>query len=123
MSNRKSGRKLSRTSSHRKAMFYNMVKSLIEHEIIKTTLPKAKEVRRYLEPLITLAKKDSVGNRRHAFSKLTCKNSVGKLFADLGPRFAERPGGYSRIIKCSEYRNGDCAPMAYIKLVERKEEN
>jgi len=116
MRHRKSGRSFSRTSSHRKAMFYNMSKSLIEHEMIKTTLPKAKELRRYLEPLITLAKSDSVSNRRLAFSRLNDKFSVGKLFTDLGPRFNQRAGGYVRILKCG-FRKGDCAPMAVVELV------
>lgn len=118
MRHRNTGRHLSRTSSHRKAMFFNMSKSLIEHELIKTTVAKAKELRRYLEPLITLAKEDSVSNRRLAFRKLRDKKSVGKLFTDLGPRSKTRPGGYVRIIKC-EYRNGDCAPMAVVELVDR----
>ncbi|MBU2712148.1 50S ribosomal protein L17 [Zooshikella harenae] len=120
MRHRKSGRKLNRNSSHRKAMFQNMTCSLVEHEIIKTTLPKAKELRRVAEPLITLAKKDSVANRRLAFDRLRSKATVGKLFAELGPRFAERPGGYIRILKCG-YRHGDQAPMAYVELVDRPE--
>lgn len=120
MRHRKTGKYLSRTSSHRKAMFYNMSKSLIEHEIIKTTLPKAKELRRYLEPLITLSKEDSVSNRRQAFSKLQCKSSVGKLFSSLGQRFKQRPGGYVRIIK-NGFRKGDSAPMALVELVDRDE--
>ncbi len=118
MRHRKSGVHLSRTSDHRKAMFSNMAKSVIKHEIIKTTVAKAKELRRVLEPLITLAKNDSVANRRNAFSKLGDKESVGKLFTDLGPRFQKRPGGYVRIIKCG-FRKGDCAPMAVVELVER----
>lgn len=118
MKHRKIGRTLGRTSDHRKAMFSNMAKSVIEHEIIKTTLPKAKELRRVLEPLITLAKVDSVSNRRNAFAKLGCKIAVGKLFTDLGIRFKTRPGGYVRIIKCG-FRNGDCAPMAVVEMVER----
>ena len=105
----KSGRKLNRTSSHRKAMFSNMTASLIEHEVIKTTLPKAKELRRVAEPLITLAKNDSVANRRLAFSRLRNDSAVGKLFAELGPRYQERPGGYMRILKCG-FRAGDKAP-------------
>ena len=117
MRHRKSGVHLSRTSSHRKAMFSNMAKSMIEHELIKTTLPKAKELRRVLEPLITLAKNDSVANRRNAFAKLNNKEAVGKLFAELGPRFKQRPGGYVRIIKCG-FRKGDCAPMAIVQMVD-----
>jgi len=118
MRHRKSGVKLSRTSSHRKAMFSNMAKSVIKHELIKTTVVKAKELRRVIEPLITLAKEDSVSNRRNAFSKLNDKEAVGKLFSDLGPRFKKRPGGYVRIIKCG-FRKGDCAPMAIVEMVER----
>ena len=116
----KSGRKLNRTSSHRKAMFTNMAASLIEHEVIKTTLPKAKELRRVAEPLITLAKNDSVANRRLAFSRLRNNSAVGKLFAELGPRYQERPGGYMRILKCG-FRTGDAAPMAIVELVDRPE--
>ena len=116
----KSGRKLNRTSSHRKAMFSNMTASLIEHEVIKTTLPKAKELRRVAEPLITLAKKDSVANRRLAFSRLRNDSAVGKLFAELGPRYQERPGGYMRILKHG-FRAGDAAPMAIVELVDRPE--
>jgi large subunit ribosomal protein L17 len=116
----KSGRKLNRTSSHRKAMFSNMTASLIEHEVIKTTLPKAKELRRVAEPLITLAKNDSVANRRLAFSRLRNDSAVGKLFAELGPRYQERPGGYMRILKCG-FRAGDAAPMAIVELVDRPE--
>ena len=118
MRHRKSGRHLNRTSSHRQAMFRNMAVSLIEHEVIKTTLPKAKELRRVAEPLITLAKKDSVANRRLAFSRTRDKAAVGKLFVELGPRYQDRPGGYTRILKCG-YRAGDSAPMAYIELVDR----
>jgi len=114
----KSGRQLNRNSSHRKAMFRNMANSLFEHEIIKTTVAKAKELRRVAEPLITLAKSDSVANRRLAFDRLRDKGSVGKLFTDLGPRYVERPGGYLRIMKCG-YRSGDKAPMAYVELVGR----
>ena len=114
----KSGRKLNRTSSHRKAMFSNMTASLIEHEVIKTTLPKAKELRRVAEPLITLAKSDSVANRRLAFSRLRNDSAVGKLFAELGPRYQDRPGGYLRILKTG-FRAGDAAPMALIELVDR----
>ena len=114
----KSGRKLNRTSSHRKAMFKNMAASLIEHEVIRTTLPKAKELRSVAEPLITLAKKDSVANRRLAFSRLRSDAAVGKLFAELGPRYQERPGGYMRILK-NGFRTGDAAPMAIVELVGR----
>ncbi len=121
MRHRHSGRQLNRNSSHRKAMFRNMTASLLEHEVIKTTLPKAKELRRVAEPLITLAKKDSVANRRLAFDRLRSKAAVGKLFGDIGPRFEERPGGYTRILKCG-YRTGDKAPMAYIELVDREVE-
>ncbi len=116
----KSGRKLNRTSSHRKAMFSNMTASLIEHEVIKTTLSKAKELRRVAEPLITLAKNDSVANRRLAFSRLRNDSAVGKLFAELGPRYQKRPGGYMRILKCG-FRAGDAAPMAIVELVDRPE--
>ena len=118
----KSGRKLNRNSSHRKAMFRNMANSLFEHEIIKTTVPKAKELRRVAEPLITLAKSDSVAHRRLAFDRLRDKASVGKLFDELGPRYVERPGGYLRILKCG-YRTGDKAPMAYVELVDRPRED
>lgn len=120
MRHRHSGRKLNRNSSHRKAMFRNMTASLVEHELIKTTLPKAKELRRYAEPLITLAKEDSVANRRLAFARLGNKAAVGKLFADVGPRFEGRPGGYLRVLKCG-LRPGDKAPMAYVELVDRSE--
>lgn len=120
MRHRHSGRQLNRTSAHRKAMFSNMTSSLVEHEIIKTTLAKAKELRMIAEPLITLAKEDSVANRRLAFDRLRNKESVGKLFTDLGPRFKARPGGYIRIIKCG-FRMGDKAPMAYVELVDRPE--
>ena len=119
MRHRKSGRHLNRTSAHRKAMFANMAASLIEHEIIKTTVPKAKELRRVAEPLITLAKRDTVANRRLAFNRLRSKAAVGKLFSELGPRFQERPGGYTRILKAG-YRAGDSAPIAYIELVGRE---
>ncbi len=118
MRHRNTGRYFSRTSSHRKAMFRNMTTSLVEHELIKTTLPKAKELRRYAEPLITLAKSDSVANRRLAFSRLRDKVAVGKLFTQLGPRYQTRPGGYIRILKCG-LRAGDKAPMAYVELVDR----
>ncbi|UTW44922.1 50S ribosomal protein L17 [bacterium SCSIO 12696] len=118
MRHRQSGRQLNRNSSHRRAMFRNMTASLVEHELIKTTLPKAKELRRYAEPLITLAKQDSVANRRLAFDRLRNKETVGKLFGELGPRYEERPGGYIRILKCG-FRAGDNAPMAYVELVDR----
>ncbi len=118
MRHRKSGRKFSRTSAHRKAMFKNMAVSLFEHEVIKTTLPKAKELRSYAEPLITLAKDDSVANRRLAFARTGNKVAVGKLFNELGPRYNARPGGYIRILKCG-FRAGDNAPMAYVELVDR----
>tara|TARA_Y100001956_G_scaffold79584_1_gene92954 strand:- start:122 stop:520 length:399 start_codon:yes stop_codon:yes gene_type:complete len=118
MRHRKSGRQLNRNSSHRKAMFSNMASSLVKHEIIKTTLPKAKELRRVIEPLITLAKTDSVANRRLAFARTRDKEVVGKLFSEIGPRFADRPGGYTRILKCG-FRTGDNAPMAYIELLDR----
>ena len=118
MRHRHSGRQLNRNSSHRKAMFRNMTVSLVEHELIRTTLPKAKELRSYAEPLITLAKKDSVANRRLAFDRTRDKSAVGKLFNELGPRYQERPGGYIRILKCG-YRTGDKAPMAYVELVDR----
>ena len=120
MRHRNSGRQLNRNSSHRKAMFKTMAVSLFDHEVIRTTLPKAKELRRVAEPLITLAKEDSVANRRLAFSRLRDKAAVGKLFADLGPRYKERPGGYLRILKCG-FRSGDKAPMAYVELVDRPE--
>jgi len=118
MRHRHSGRQLNRNSSHRKAMFRNMTVSLVEHELIKTTLPKAKELRSYAEPLITLAKNDSVANRRLAFDRVRSKSAVGKLFTELGPRYESRPGGYIRILKCG-YRTGDKAPMAYVELVDR----
>jgi large subunit ribosomal protein L17 len=118
MRHQKSGRKLNRTSSHREAMFKNMASSLIKHELIRTTLPKAKELRRVAEPLITLGKVDGVANRRLAFSRLRDKEAVGKLFVELGPRYKERPGGYLRILKCG-FRDGDNAPMAYVELVGR----
>ncbi|HCA22638.1 MULTISPECIES: 50S ribosomal protein L17 [Pseudomonadaceae] len=120
MRHRKSGRHLSRTSAHRKAMFQNMAVSLFENELIKTTLPKAKELRRVAEPLITLAKEDTVANRRLAFDRTRSKAAVGKLFNDLGKRYATRPGGYVRILKCG-FRAGDAAPMAYVELVDRPE--
>lgn len=118
MRHRKSGRKLNRNSSHRKAMFRNMSASLFEHEMIKTTVAKAKELRGVAEPLITLAKEDSVHNRRLAFSRLRDKAAVGKLFSELGPRYESRPGGYVRILKCG-FRPGDNAPMAFVELVDR----
>jgi len=118
MRHRKSGRKLNRNSSHRQAMFRNMAVSLIEHELIRTTLPKAKELRMIAEPLITLSKVDSVANRRLAFSRTRSKFAVGKLFTELGPRYEKRPGGYIRILKCG-LRAGDKAPMAYVELVDR----
>jgi len=118
MRHRKSGRKLNRNSSHRKAMFRNMSASLFEHEMIRTTLAKAKELRRKAEPLITLAKEDSVANRRLAFARLRDRDVVTKLFNELGPRYATRPGGYLRILKCG-FRSGDNAPMAIVELVDR----
>ena len=118
MRHMKSGRKLNRNSSHRKAMFRNMASSLFEHEMIKTTVPKAKELRRVAEPLITLAKEDSVAHRRLAFDRLRNRAVVTKLFNELGPRYVDRPGGYLRILKCG-YRAGDQAPMAYVELVDR----
>ncbi len=118
MRHRKSGRKFNRTSSHRKAMFRNMTSSLVEHELIKTTLPKAKELRTVAEPLITLAKNDTVANRRLAFARLRDNEAVAKLFNELGPRYEARPGGYIRILKCG-IRAGDSAPMAYVELVDR----
>ncbi len=122
MRHRKSGRQLNRNSSHRKAMFSNMAASLIRHELIKTTLPKAKELRRIAEPLITLSKDDSVAKRRAAFAKLRDREVVTKLFNELGPRYQNRPGGYLRIIKCG-FRPGDDAPMAYVELVDRPEQS
>lgn len=121
MRHRHSGRQLNRNSSHRKAMFRNMTASLVEHELIKTTVAKAKELRSYAEPLITLSKNDSVANRRLAFDRLRDKAAVGKLFTDLGPRYQERPGGYIRIMKCG-LRAGDKAPMAYVELVDRPQD-
>jgi large subunit ribosomal protein L17 len=118
MRHRNAGRKLNRTSSHRKAMFSNMCSSLIKHELIKTTLPKAKELRRYIEPLITVSKTDSVATRRHVFDTLRSKEAVGKLFTTLGPRYSQRPGGYVRVLKCG-FRPGDNAPMAIVELVDR----
>lgn len=118
MRHRNAGRAFGRNSSHRKAMFQNMCNSLLQHELIKTTLPKAKELRRFVEPLITLAKIDSVANRRLAFARLRDKYVVGKLFTEIGPRFRDRPGGYSRVLKCG-FRDGDNAPMAYMELLDR----
>ena len=118
MRHRKAGKQLNRNSSHRKAMFRNMACSLFEHELIKTTLPKAKELRRVAEPLITMAKNDDVAKRRLAFARLRDDAVVAKLFSELGPRYQARPGGYLRILKCG-YRPGDKAPMAYVELVDR----
>ncbi|MBF0264380.1 MAG: 50S ribosomal protein L17 [Gammaproteobacteria bacterium] len=118
MRHRKSGRQLNRNSSHRSAMFKNMANSLIEHELIKTTLPKAKELRRVVEPLITKAKNDSIANRRFIFAKTRSDALTAKLFTEIGPRYSDRPGGYLRILKCG-YRTGDKAPMAYVELVDR----
>jgi len=120
MRHQKSGRKFSRTSAHREAMFVNMAASLFKHELIRTTLPKAKELRRVAEPLITIGKIDGVANRRLAMSRLRDKEAVGKLFVELGPRYKERPGGYLRIMKCG-FRPGDNAPMAYVELIDRPE--
>ena len=119
MRHRISGRRLNKTGRHRNAMMKNMTASLIEHEIIKTTLPKAKELRVFAEPFITLAKQDSVHNRRIAFNRLRNKATVGKLFSDIGPRYQERPGGYLRVLKCG-FRTGDKAPMAYVEMVGRE---
>ena len=120
MRHRKSGRKFSRTSAHREGMFVNMAASLFKHELIRTTLPKAKELRRVAEPLITIGKVDGVANRRLAMSRLRDKEAVGKLFVELGPRYQTRPGGYLRILKAG-FRPGDNAPMAYVELVDRPE--
>ena len=122
MRHRNSGRKLNRNSSHRKAMFRNMTISLVEHEKIKTTLPKAKELRGFAEPLITLAKKDNLSNRRLAFNRIRSKSAVGKLFGELGPRYQSRPGGYIRILKCG-FRSGDNAPMAIVELLDRPQKD
>ncbi len=122
MRHRESGRKLNRNSSHRKAMFRNMAVSLMQHEMIKTTVPKAKELRRVAEPLITMAKSDSVTKRRLAFSRLRDRATVTKLFNELGPRYKDRPGGYLRILKCG-FRPGDKAPMAMVELVDRPDED
>lgn len=118
MRHRQSGRQLNRNSSHRKAMFRNMATSLFKHEIIKTTLPKAKELRKVAEPLITMAKSDSVAGRRLAFARIRDNEMVAKLFSELGPRYNDRPGGYVRILKCG-FRSGDKAPMAIVELVDR----
>jgi len=120
MRHRKSGRQLNRNSSHRKALFSNMAVSLFQHEFIKTTLPKAKELRGIVEPLITLSKEDTVAKRRLAFSRLRDRSVVAKLFNELGPRYSTRPGGYVRILKCG-FRPGDSAPMAYVELIDRPE--
>ena len=121
MRHRKSGRQLNRNSSHRKADFRNMATSLFRHELIKTTLPKAKELRGFAEPLITLAKQDSVAKRRLAFARLRDREMVSKLFNELGPRYQERPGGYLRVMKCGT-RAGDAATMAYVELVDRPQD-
>ena len=121
MRHKYSGRKLNRTSSHRSAMFKNMMASLIEHEEIKTTVPKAKELRGFVERLITISKVDTVAKRRIVFSRIRSKEAVAKLFNDLGPRFQKRPGGYLRVLKCG-YRAGDKAQMAIVQLVDKKEE-
>lgn len=121
MRHRQSGRKLNRNSTHRKAMYQNMAVSLMQHEVIKTTLPKAKELRRVAEPLITMAKSDSVAKRRLAFSRLRDRSTVTKLFNELGPRYKDRPGGYLRILKCG-FRAGDNAPMALVELVDRPQD-
>ena len=118
MRHKVSGRRLGRTTAHRKATMQNMVASLIQHELIQTTVPKAKELRREIEPLITRAKEDSLHNRRIAFDRLRNRDAVQKLFLDLGPRFSKRPGGYLRILRCG-LRAGDNAPMAYVELVDR----
>jgi large subunit ribosomal protein L17 len=118
MRHKVSGRRLGRTTAHRKATMQNMVASLIQHELIQTTVPKAKELRREIEPLITRAKEDSLHNRRIAFDRLRNRDAVQKLFQDLGPRFSKRPGGYLRILRCG-FRVGDNAPMAYVELVDR----
>ncbi len=122
MRHRKAGRKLNRNSSHRRAMFRNMASSLFKHELIKTTLPKAKELRRVAEPLITMAGDDTVAKRRLAFARLRDPEAVGKLFVELGPRYRERPGGYIRILKCG-FRAGDKAPMAFVELVDRPDDS
>lgn len=119
MRHRKAGKQLNRNSSHRKAMFKNMANSLIDHEVIRTTLPKAKELRRFIEPIITASKTDSVAKRRLIFSRLRDRDSVTKLFNTIAPRYKQRPGGYLRILKCG-YRTGDAAPMAFVELVDRE---
>src|SRR6185503_15770303 len=121
MRHRNKGRYFSRTSSHRKAMFKNMMCSLLKHELITTTVAKAKELRMYIEPMITLAKVDSVHNRRIAFSRLRDREMVTKLFNEIGPHFQTRPGGYLRLLKCGN-RKGDCAPMAFVELVGREKQ-
>lgn len=121
MRHRKSGRKLGRNSSHRKAMYRNMAVSLVQHEIIRTTLPKAKELRRVVEPLITMAKTDGAVKRRMAYDRIRDRAAVTKLFNELGPRYKDRPGGYLRILKCG-FRPGDSAPVAYVELVNRPQE-
>ena len=121
MRHRQSGRQLNRNSSHREAMYRNMAASLVEHEVIRTTLPKAKELRRVIEPMITRAKQDTVANRRLLFSRLRDRDAVSKLFNELGPHYNERPGGYLRILKCG-FRPGDNAPMALVELVDRASE-
>lgn len=121
MRHRKSGKRLGRNSSHRKAMYKNMMVSLLRHEFIKTTVPKAKELRRFVEPLITMAKEDNVHRRRVAFSRLRDREMVTKLFDEIGPFYKKRPGGYLRILKC-DFRSGDNAPMAYVELVARRDE-
>lgn len=118
MHHRKTGRHLSRTTSHRMAMFRNMSASLVKHELIRTTLAKAKDLRRIIEPYITFSKEDTVANRRLLFSRIRDKDAIQKLFTVLGPRYKQRPGGYIRIIKCG-YRQGDSAPMAIVELVDR----
>ncbi|WP_367670595.1 50S ribosomal protein L17 [Sodalis-like secondary symbiont of Drepanosiphum platanoidis] len=122
MNHRKIGRKLNRNSSHRKSMFKNIIDSLLKNEIIKTTLPKAKEMRRFIEPLITTSKKDNVSNRRIIFKFIRNKSILSKLFNEIGPRFKNRMGGYTRIFKCG-FRSGDNAPMAYIELIDRNKNN
>lgn len=122
MRHRNSGKQLSRNSSHRKAMFKNMMVSLIRHEMIKTTLPKAKELRRFIEPLITLSKEDTLHRRRLAYTRLRDRDMVAKLFAEIGPFYNKRPGGYLRILKC-DFRKGDNAPMAIVELVDRRDED
>lgn len=122
MRHRHAGRYLGRNSSHRKAMFRNMMVSLLKHEFITTTVPKAKELRRYVEPMITMGKKDTLANRRLAFARLRDREITVKLFTDLGPHFKPRPGGYLRILKCG-FRKGDSAPLAIVELVGRKEES